>query len=186
MDISPYDSDTVDVGEVARNLHNREMYDDLWKILCHYEGASLSTSTVNILKTELNNNSKGVLNDKFENIRVRAVELLGLSRNPEAIDTVANRMFNDPAWRVRASAACGLGKLAGEKALPALLDALKKNKISNLNGGFGFAGDKAVPLIIRWMEKDFAKNGGQNHAQTHASRLRWIGDRRAMNRFSVS
>ena len=92
-------------------------------------------------------------------MRIRAVCLLGLSRNPKAIAIVTDRMFGDSAWRVRGPAADALGRLAGEKALPALIAALKKNKISKLNSALHFADDK-VPLIIRWMEEDFAKNGG--------------------------
>ena len=181
VDVITRSGKTVDVREAARNLHNRKIDSEAWQILILTKNAYLSSSTVKLLKSVLVEHSRNsVLNDNSEDMRGRAVALLGLSRNPDAIDTVADRMFNDPSWRVRRTAAAGLGRLAGEKALPALLAALKKNKISKLNGGFDFAGDKAVPLIIRWMEKDFAKNGGQNHAQTHASRLQWIGDRRAI------
>ena len=182
VDISPYGSDTVDVGEVVRNLHNRKMYRELWEILLFAKNASLSSSTVNLLKFVLAEHSRNsVLNDDSEDMRVRAVALLGLSRHPEAIPIVTDFMFRDPAWRVRAAAACALGRLAGEKALPPLLAALEKRKIGKLNGGFLIAGEKAVPHIIRWLEKDFAKNGGQRYAQTHVRHLWWIGDRRAID-----
>ncbi len=181
VDVITKDGKTVDVREAIRNLHNRKMYLEAWKILVLTKNASLSSPTVKLLITVLNDNSKGVLNDKFEDIRVRAVSLLGLSRNPEAIAILTNRMFSDPAWRVRGTAGTGVGRLAGEAALPALLEALEKRKISNLNGGFLYAGDKAVPIIIQWMEEDFAKNGGKSHAATHVKRLKRIGDRRAID-----
>lgn len=181
VDVVTRDGKTVDVREASRNLHNRKIESEAWGILLLTKNVYLSSATVKLLKSVIAEHSRNsVLNDNSEDMRLRAVALLGLSRNPDAIDTVANRMFNDPSWRVRESAASGLGMLAGEKALPALLDALRKKKISSLSGGFSFAGGKAVPLIIRWMEKDFAKNGGRSIASTHASRLRWIGDRRAI------
>ena len=180
VDVITKDGKTVDVREAIRNLHNRKMYLEAWKILVLTKNASLSSPTVKLLITVLNDNSKGVLNDKFEDIRARAVSLLGLSRNPKALEILTDRMFSDPAWRVRRTAGTGLGRLAGEAALPALLEALEKRKISNLNGGFLYAGDKAVPIIIQWMEEDFAKNGGKSHAATHVKRLKRIGDRRAI------
>ena len=179
VDVITRNGKTVDVREAALNLHYRSVYREAWDIL-HTKNASLSSATVSLLKTVLNNNSKGVANDKFEGIRLCTVALLGLSRNPEAIDTVADCMFNDLAWGVRQVAANALGRLAGEAALPALLEALEKGKISNLSLGFVYAGEKAVPLIIQWLEEDFAENGGRNHAETHITRLYMTGDRRAI------
>lgn len=181
VDLPPYHAETVVVEEVARNLHDRQMYNDLRKILYYYEGASLSLSTVKILKSELDDHSREIAaNDVSEDIRVRAVALLGLSRHPKAIPIVTHFMFHDPAWRVRGSAACALSRLKGEEALPALLKALNEGKISKLNSAFLFVGEKAVPYLIRWMEEDFANSGGQNHAVTHISHLELTADRRAI------
>ena len=182
VDVARVDGEMVDVREIVDNLHDDDIYRQAREDLLHHtDRAFLSSATVSLLESVLADHSWVTAKyQDSEDMRIRAVCLLGLSRNPKAIAIVTDRMFGDPAWRVRGSAADALGRLAGEKALPALITALKKNKISKLNSAFHFAGDKAVPLIIRWMEEDFAKNGGQNHAHTHVSRLRWIGDRRAI------
>lgn len=181
VDVVCVDGEMVDVKEIVDNLHDEELYCQAREDLLHSNGAFLSSATVRLLESVLADHSRVTAKyQDSEDMRIRAVCLLGLSRNPKAIAIVTDRMFGDPAWRVRGSAACALGRLTGEKGLPALLAALKKNKISKLNSAFHFAGDKAVPLIIRWMEDDFAENGGQNHAHTHVSRLKWIGDRRAI------
>ena len=181
VDVVTRDGKTVDVREAARNLHNRKMYLEAWEILRDTNNARLSSATVNLLKTVLDDHfSDSMGTDDSTNIRVRAVALLGLSRNPKAMAIVTDLMFNDPHYRVRACAGRSLGRLAGEKALPALLAALEKRKIGKLNGGFLFAGEKAVPHIIQWMEEDFADNGGQNHAVSHITSLFMTGDRRAI------
>ena len=145
----------VDVREIVDNLHDDEIYRQAREDLLHTDRAFLSSATVNLLESVLADHSwNSVLNDDSEDVRIRAVVLLGISRSPKAIAIVTDRMFNDPAWRVRRAAAKSLGR---------------------------FAGGNAVPHIIRWMEEDFAENGGQNHAHTHVSRLRWIGDRRAID-----
>ena len=181
VDVVTRNGKTVDVREAARNLHNRKMYLEAWEILRDTNNARLSSATVNLLKTVLDDHfSDSMATDDFTNIRVRAVALLGLSRNPKAMAIVTNRMFNDSHYRVRACAARSLGRLAGEEALPALLVALEKRKIGKLNAGFFYVGDEAAPLIIQWMEEDFAENGGQNHAVSHITRLFMTGDRRAI------
>ena len=181
VDVITGDGKTVDVRITVRKLNNQEMYKEAWDILLRTNNARLSCATVNLLKTVLDNQfSYSMATDDSINIRERAVALLGLSRNPDAIDTVADHLVNDPSWRVREAAGDALGKLEGKEALPALLEALEKHKISDRNEGFLYAGEKAVPHIIRWMEEDFAKNGGKGHAGTHVQRLREIGDRRAI------
>ena len=168
--------------ETVRNLHDAGIYRQAKEDLLHTDDALLSSTSVDILEFVLADHSwNSVANDDSEDVRIRAVVLLGISRSPKAIAIVTDRMFNDPAWRVRRAAAKSLGRLAGEAALPALLAAQQKHKISKINRAFGFAGGNAVPHIIRWMEEDFAENGGQNHAHTHIIRLRWIGDRRAID-----
>lgn len=181
VDVITRDGKTVDVREAARNLDNGEMCLEAWKILRHTNNARLSSATVNLLKTVLDDHfSDSGATDDFTSIRERAVALLGVSRNPKAMAIVTDLMFNDSHYRVRACAARSLGRLAGEEALPALLAALEKRKISKLNAGFLFAGEKAVPLIIQWLEEDFAEYGGQNHAETYIRKLYMIGDRRAI------
>ena len=182
VDVVYVDGEMVDVREIVDNLHDDEIYRQAREDLLHTDRAFLSSATVNLLEFVLADHSwNSVANDDSEDVRIRAVVLLGISRSPKAIAIVTDRMFNDPAWRVRRAAAKSLGRLAGEAALPALLAAQQKHKISKINRAFGFAGGNAVPHIIRWMEEDFAENGGQNHAHTHIIRLRWIGDRRAID-----
>ena len=172
---------TVDVREAARNLDNWEMYLEAWEILRDTNNARLSSATVNLLKTVLDDHfSDSMATDDFTRIRECAVALLGVSRNPKAVAIVTDLMFNDSHYRVRACAARSLGRLAGEEALPALLAAQEKGKIGKLNAGFLYVGEKAVPLTIQWMEEDFAEYGGQNLAEAYIRRLHMIGDRRAI------
>lgn len=173
---------TVDAREAARNLHNKEIFDKVSRVLFMVDDAYLSSGTVNLLKTALNDNSVEV--------RQRAILLLGLSRNPEAIEVISNRLRNDPSWHVKSVAAVNLGILAGGAAVPVLKAALVEeektsaslslmSKISpSLISGLGRAGGTAVPLLIERL-KDDLKLGGHD-ANFIIQSLKWTGDRRAI------
>ena len=90
-------SETVDMRYVARNLHNKTLYDKAFEVLAMTGNVFLSSGTVKLLAT--------ALNDDAHEVRQRsAIILLGHSRNPEAIDVITNSLQNDPSWRVRKSA----------------------------------------------------------------------------------
>ena len=173
---------TVDAREAARNLHNKEIFDKVSRVLFMVDDAYLSSGTVNLLKTALNDNSVEV--------RQRAILLLGLSRNPDAIEVISNRLRNDPSWHVKSVAAVNLGILAGGAAVPVLKAALVEeektsaslslmSKISlSLISGLGRAGGTAVPLLIERL-KDDLKLGGHD-ARFIIQSLKWTGDRRAI------
>ena len=164
---------TVDVRKVARNLHNKEMYIEAFRVLVRVDNACLSSSTVNILKTALNNNSVEV--------RARATILLNLSRNPEAIALLADRLQNDPSSRVRYSAAQGLGKLAGEAAVPLLKVAWTEDRmIGGVIYGLGRAGGTAVPFLIERLKEEIKNNGGNGSARRLIQSLEDTGDRRVI------
>ena len=105
-------NDTIDLRVVARNIHNKKLYDKASEALAMTGNAFLSSSTVNLLAT--------ALNDDAHEVRRRAISLLGYSRNPEAIDFLSDSLQNDTSWRVQRHAAMRLGLLAGEAAVPAL------------------------------------------------------------------
>ena len=106
--------------KVARNLHNEEMYGEARRALVFSDNVYFSSSTVNLLKTALNDNSVEV--------RKRAIVLLKFSRNPEAIPLLADRLQKDPSSRVRSLAAACLGQLAGDAAVPLLKAAWTEDK----------------------------------------------------------
>ena len=163
---------TVDVREAARDPHNGEMYNKASRVLHMTDNAYLSSRTVNVLKT--------ALNDSSVEVRIRAISLLGVSRNPEAIKVISNRLQNDPSYRVRWAAAYSLGMLAGEAAVPALRVALVEDKRieTAVIWGLGYAGGKAVPLLIQMLKED-VKEGGSD-ADYFIQSLEATCDRRAI------
>ena len=165
---------TVDVRKVARNLHNKEIFIEAFRVLTSVDNAYLSSSTVNLLKTALNDNSVEV--------RARAMVLLNLSRNPEAIAILADRLQKDPSWTVRYSAATGLGKLAGEAAVPLLKVAWTEDNMigGGVIAGLGRAGGTAVPLLIERLKEEIKKNGGNGSARRLIQSLEDTGDRRVI------
>jgi hypothetical protein len=163
---------TVDVREAVRDLRNNEMLKKASGVLHVVDNACLSSGTVNLLKTTLNDNSVEV--------RMRAINLLGLSRNPEAIEAISNRLQNAPSYRVRWISAVSLGRLAGETAVPALRVVLSEDKRieTAVINGLGYAGGKAVPLLIQMLKED-VKEGGSN-ANYFIQSLETNFDRRAI------
>ena len=165
---------TVDVRKVARNLHNEEMYSEGFYVLIRADNAYLSSSTVNLLKSALNDNSIEV--------RLRATSLLGLSRNSEAIAPIADRLQNDPSWRVRDLAAKCLGKLLGEGAAPLLKAAWAEDRVisSGVRIGLGYAGGTAVPFLIEMLKEEIKNNGGTGSAIWLIDSLGDTADRRVI------
>ena len=191
---------TVDVREVAINLYNEamhakpykeDMYTKACTVLREVDNAYLSSHTVHLLKTHLANNST---DDTAVETRRRAITLLGYSRNLEAASIISERLHNDPAWRVRSLAACKLGGLAGEAAIPDLLIARVRNwkhkdrknlyRTNYRNGvlaGLGNAGGKAVPILIRLLKNSIKASGGRGNAYFIVQTLERTGDRRAIS-----
>ena len=165
---------TVDVRKVARNLHNKEMYREAFTVLSGVDNAYLSSSTVNLLKSALNDNSVEV--------RLRATRLLGLSRNSEAIAPIADRLQNDSSSSVRDLAAQCLGKLAGDAAVPLLKAAWAEDRVISSGAliGLGYAGGTAVPFLIEMLKEEIENNGGNGRARRLIDLLGWTGDRRVI------
>ena len=164
---------TVDVRKVARNLHNKEIYMEARRALVFSDNAYLSSSTVNLLKT--------ALNDNFVEVRTRAIVLLKFSRNPEAIAILADRLQKDPSWTVRYSAAEGLGSLLGESAVPLLKVAWTEDTmIGGVISGLGRAGGTAVPFLIERLKEEIKNNGGNGSARRLIQSLEDTGDRRVI------
>ena len=164
---------TVDVREVARNLRNEEMYEKAFEVLLFADNAYLSSGTVNLLKT--------ALNDDSARVRQSAISLLGFSRNPEAIEIISNRLQSDPAREVRYDSAKALGSLAGEAAVPTLKVALAEDRIgTGVFAGLSNAGGKAVPLLIKILKTEIKHRGGDGIADFTIQSLRKTGDRRVI------
>ena len=164
----------VDVRKAARNLHNKEMYGEARRALVLSDNAYLSSSTVNLLKSALNDNSVEV--------RLRATRLLGLSRNSEAIAPIADRLQNDSSSSVRDLAARCLGKLAGDAAVPLLKAAWAEDRVISSGAliGLGYAGGTAVPFLIEMLKEEIENNGGNGRARRLIDLLGWTGDRRVI------
>lgn len=165
---------TVDVRKTVPNLHNDELYFRTLRVLSMTHNAYLSFGTVNLLVS--------TLTDKSDEIRQRAIMLLGISRNPEAIKVLSNSMQKDSSWRVRRMAAASLGKLAGEAAVSALKEALTEDpSIENgIYRGLGYAGGEGVPLLIKMLNDEVKKNGGNGSAMFFIQCLGFTLDRRAI------
>ena len=163
---------TVDVREASRNLRNKELYHKASRVLYMADDGYLSTGTVNLLNT--------ALNDNLVEVRQRAIGLLSASRNPEAIAVITDRLQNDVSYRVRWAAAVSLGRLAGEAAIPTLKVALADDQRiqTAVISGLGNAGGPAVPLLIRMLKDDLKKGG--HDADYFIQALEDTCDRRAI------
>ena len=191
---------TVDVRDVAINLYNEAMHAEPYKedmytkartVLREADNAYLSSETVHLLKTHLATDS---LEDVSVETRLRAIQLLGYSRNLEAVPIIVERLHNDPVCRVRSLAATRLGGLAGDSAIPDLLRARVRNwkhkdrrnhfRDSYRKGvlaGLGKAGGKAVPILIRLLKNSIKTPGGRENAYFIVQILEETGDRRAIS-----
>ena len=186
-----WENETVDVRQVSRNLHDKTLYDKASEALATTNNVFLSSGTVNLLTTALNGDS--------EEVRRRAISLLGYSRNPEAIEVITDSLQNDPSWRVRRHAAMRLGLLAGEAAIPALNAVLAERPTKhssrehiNYYGNYGFyvtngalrglgdAGGEGVPILIKMLNDEVKENGGHGKAMFFIQCLESTLDRRAI------
>ena len=186
IDVITFDfgDETVDVRDVARNLQNKTLYDKAFKALAMTNNVCLSSGTVNLLTT--------ALNDDSAEVRQRAISLLGYSRNPEAIDAITDSLQNDPSWRVRKAAAMVLGLLAGEAAVsklkavlnqPSAEPGLKYNWSyikSGARSGLAKAGGAGVPLLIKMLNDEVKRSGGHGKAMYFIQHLESTLDRRVI------
>ena len=180
---------TVDLRVVAHDLLNQTLYDQAIDALWSAGNAFLSSGTVNLLKT--------ALNDDNHEIRQRAIKLMGDSRNPEAIPIITDTLQNDKAWQVRRLAAHALGRLAGEAAVPALKAVLAERPTKDSSSeyidyygnyghkvtrgailGLAWAGGEGIPILIRILEKEIEDHGGQRRANSLLQSLDVALDRR--------
>ena len=186
-----WENETVDVRQVSRNLHDITLYDKAFEALATTNNVFLSSGTVNLLTT--------ALNDDSEEVRRRAISLLGYSRNPEAINILSDSLQNDTSWRVQRHAAMRLGLLAGEAAIPALNAVLAERPTKhssrehiNYYGNYGFyvtngalrglgdAGGEGVPILIKMLNDEVKENGGHGKAMFFIQCLESTLDRRAI------
>ena len=185
-------NDTIDLRVVARNIHDKKLYDKASEALAMTGNAFLSSSTVNLLAT--------ALNDDAHEVRQRAITLLGYSRNPEAIPAITDSLQNDPSWRVRKWAAMVLGVLAGEAAVPALKAVLAERPTEHssrehvnyygnfgyhvIDGalfGLGYTGGEGIPILIKMLEDEIAESGGKGDAMSLIVCLEFTYDRRIVS-----
>ena len=171
---------------------NQKLYDKAFDALLTPDNLFLSSGTVNLLTT--------ALNDGAHEVRQRAITLLGYSRNPEAIDVITDSLQNDPSWRVRKWAAMVLGVLAGEAAVPALKAVLAERPTENSSRehinyygnygyhvtdgalfGLGYAGGEGIPILIKMLEDEIAEIGGKGDAISLIGCLEFTNDRRVIS-----
>lgn len=138
------------------------------------EGVLASDSVDSLIKA---------LNDGSDDVRRRALVLLGLSRHPNAIPAIYKRLRNDPSLEVRLQAADSLGRLAGEKSVPALEEALANDPamVHGVITGLGHAGGNSVSVLIEMLENETNDLAGESDiADLIVYNLKYVGDRRAI------
>ena len=144
---------------------------------------ALAREIEGVLSSESVSSLKNALRDTSDDVRWRAVVLLGHSRHPDAIPAIYKRLRNDPSLQVRLQAAESLGRLAGEKAVPALDEALV-NDPAMLHGvisGLGHAGGAGVPVLIEMLENEINNPASESRiAELIVYSLKNTGDRRAI------
>lgn len=144
---------------------------------------ALAREIEGVLSSESVSSLKNALRDTSDDVRWRAVVLLGHSRHPDAIPAIYKRLRNDPSLQVRLQAAESLGRLAGEKTVPALDETLA-NDPAMLHGvisGLGHAGGAGVPVLIEMLKNEInIPNGKSQVADLIVHSLKNTGDRRAI------
>lgn len=166
---------TLYMEEGVEDINDYFMYDAVCKALASEIEGVLASESVHSLIT--------ALRDTSDDVRRRAVVLLGLSRHPNAIPAIYERMKSDPSLEVRLQAADSLGRLAGEKAIPALEETIA-NDPAMLHGvisGLGHAGGAGVPVLIEMLKNEINNPAGENSvAELIVYSLKNTGDRRAI------
>ena len=123
------------------------------------------------------------LGDASDDVRRRALVLLGLSRHPNAIPAIYKCLRNDPSLEARLQAADSLGRLAGEKSVPALEEALANDPamVHGVITGLGHAGGNGVSVLIEMLENEINDSAGESDiADLIVYSLKNAGDRRAI------
>ena len=165
---------TYYIRDASRNIYNVDIFEDVRSRLDKIDGV-LASESVNSLKTVLGNSS--------DEIRWRAVVLLGYSRHSNAISAIYNSLQNDPSLNVRLQAAESLGRLAGVQAVPVLQKALvNAPRIApGVISGLGFAGGTGVPVLIKMLEDEINNPTGERRAiESIVHSLQKTGDRRVI------
>jgi HEAT repeat protein len=96
----------------------------------------------------------GALNHVEWLVRLHAVEALGKTRSPEAVDPLLSTLFNDRDRAVREDAVRALGQIGDARAVEGLLTAVKEPELRTLAvEALGRIGDRrAVPVLIEVLE----------------------------------
>ena len=83
-------------------------------------------------------------------VRLHAVEALGKTRSPEAVDPLLSALFNDPDRAVREDAVRALGQIGDARAVEFLVTVMKESGLRPLAvEALGRIGDRrAVPVLI--------------------------------------
>ena len=165
---------TYYIRDASRNIYNEDAFREARRSLDGINGV-LASESVNSLKT--------VLDYGFDEIRRRAIVLLGYSRHPNAIAAIHNTLQSDPSLKVRLQAAVSLGRLAGEQAVPALQEALDNDPriAPGVISGLGFAGGAGVLVLIKMLEDEINNPTGERRAiESIVHSLQKTGDRRVI------
>jgi HEAT repeat protein len=87
-------------------------------------------------------------------VRLHAVEALGKTRSPEAVDPLLSALFNDRDRAVREDAVRALGQIGDARAVEGLMTAIKDPELRPLAvEALGRIGDRrAVPVLIDVLE----------------------------------
>ncbi len=177
------------VGEIEGELSSFESLISLTRALRSTSDTyravydALAGEIEGVLSSESVNSLKKALSDASDDVRWRAVVLLGHSRHPNAIPAIYERLRNDSSLQVRLQAADSLGRLAGEKAVPALEEALANDPamVDGVIFGLGHAGGAGVPPLIKMLNDEIDNSAGDCRvADLIVYSLKNTGDRRAI------
>lgn len=178
---------TLYIKDIAHSINgfqdtftNQTVYDiDTYRAVYH----ALADEIEGVLASDSVNSLIKALSDASDDVRRRAVVLLGLSRHPNAISAIYERLRNDPALEVRLQAADSLGRLAGEKAVPALEEVLANDPAMahGVISGLGHAGGAGVPVLIEMLKNEINNSTGESRvADAILCSLKNTGDRRVI------
>ena len=169
---------TLYVKDIA---HSIDEFQDILTYRAVYQ--ALADEIEGVLASDSVDSLIKALSDASDDVRRRALVLLGLSRHPNAVPAIYKRLRNDPSLEVRLQAADSLGRLAGEKAVPALEEALENDHamVHGVIPGLGHAGGAGVPLLIKMLKDEIDNPDGESRvADLIVYSLKNTGDRRAI------